>query len=231
MASITPGYNHPTYGEVSAATLRTFVEDAYITDVNWSEVDPSIPRFAYVGDTSFSLGPEGSIWFDRVRRELMVQAGHGPVALWAANGMESRRFPYNSTGFGALGAGHLVRMDTSGSVAGGTSDPAIEVATGVNTSNLGEKVFGVTMFDTAVTNGLYMRLRVWGISQVVAPDVNTNDDTGVYGGAASADGQWYKANAETTDKVCGVQLGRLATDAYGVSKTAAIFLQPCIWRA
>jgi hypothetical protein len=218
--------------QVTAAKLRDFVEDATITDISWSEVDSSIPRFAFVSDTAFSMGPEGSIWFDSVTRALMGQSRWGPVAVWKPNGMETRRLGSNIDGSGTIAPGVCVGLDSDGDpTAGDASAPAFEIAPGTNTANLGDQVIGMPLHDTSVTNGEHPRIQIWGMTQMRIDDFNVNNDVGSYGGSADAAGIFTRAAAENTDEVCGVILGRASSDEYGVSQTAFIYLFPPLWRA
>jgi hypothetical protein len=229
MANISPGYNFTVTEEVTAAKLKTFVEQATINDINWSEVDDTIPRFAVTASTSFSIGPEGSIWWDDVARALVVQSKWGPVALWGSNSMETRRLEANPEGFGPLPPWRLMRIDSSGGYAGETN-PAFEMASGVNNLNLAEKIVGVLQNDTAVT-GEHSRLVMHGVTKVQFSDWQQADDAGEYGGSGTADGHFLEEGTEAVDKVCGVILGSGADEAAGASTTGFIFLFPNIWRA
>lgn len=231
VSSITPGYNFAVDETVTSAKLRTFVEDAIVEGVNWSEVDPTIPRFAITDATDFSLGPEGTIWWNNTTKSLDVQSRWGPVALFKVNGMETRRYAANIAGDTGIGPGLLVRCDTSGDPTS-ASLPGFEIAAGINNTNLASRVLGTVMYETAVT-GTHSRLAIYGMAMVNFNDFQVIDDFGTYGGAVNAAGEFGTGAAETTDRMCGVIMGPVDSTqvAAGVSDIGWVFLFPNQWQA
>lgn len=228
MSRITPGYNFGTTEQVTATKLKLFVEGTTVEDLNWSEVDSSIPRFAMANDTAFSLGPEGTVWWDGVERSLMVQSRWGPVCLWAEYKMETRRFEANLSGYGDIRPWAMVRIDSSGTYSG-ASNPGFELATGVNSTNLGSRVLGVLQYETA-TSMSHKRIVMHGVTKVRFADWSQPGDTGHYGGVGDADGQFVKEANTAVDKICGVIISTSKTEASGISNIGWIFLFPNTWR-
>jgi hypothetical protein len=234
MATITPGYNFTVNELVTNTKLRTFIENASFKDVNWSEVDPSIPRFGVVQDTAFSMGPEGSIWFDRVNRDIMVMTRWGQVALINPVRMESRRFPTFDTD--PLQPGVFVRFDSAGTPDAGVSDSAVEVASGTTTSNMATKVMGVSLYETALSGGVNPRICISGLCKGYYGAWDEIDNLGELFGSASATGQFSREANNTTDRVCAVNLGPSPDQAVGAHDAAisvtgwAFFLPGNVWR-
>lgn len=233
MSTIRPGHDFGTNELVTQAKLRDYVEGATISDCQWSEVDSSLPRFAVVSDTAFSLGPQGSVWFDRVNLDLMVMTRWGPCALWSPLAMETRRLPF--AGGGILPPFKPVSFSTVGSLAGGVSEPAVVLAAGTDINNLATKVIGVSQYATAVSlggEGQHVRIKIIGITKIRFGAHTQVSAAGQYGGISDADGAFSLEPAETADRSCACILGLTEDDAASAnqaSHTGLIYFFPGNW--
>lgn len=229
MSQITPGYNFTTTEQVTASKLRQFVEGTVVQHLNWSEIDPTIPRFAVVNDTAFSLGPEGSVWWDGVDRCLMVQSNFGPVCLWADYKMETRRFACNPAGVGDYIKPFVcVAIDTSGSPSS-ISELGFELKAGTGPLSMSSRVLGSLQTETATTL-TFSRIVMQGVTKAYFSSWEKPGEPGRYVGAGDAAGEWTQEGNTSVDKICGVTLGPSATEASGVSNIGWIFIFPNTWR-
>jgi hypothetical protein len=207
MSTITPGYNFGVTERVTAAKLKSFVEGLTVAALDFSEVDDSIPRFALVSDTAFSLGPEGSMWYDTIERALWVQSELGRVILFKPGYMESRRFPLDITsshgylcGPDAVPAAHPDNPDGQWTLKSGTD------------GNPSDRIAGVIQRDLegdTTLSGAYPRVCLFGITRAYGRDWD-QIIPGQYAAQGGNAGQIFLTSSDSLDKRVGTVLGTMA---------------------